>query len=402
MAGDLIDSLCMENDSKIIFLILDGLGGMQVDNAGESELGTAKTPNMDKLVAENTCGLMIPVEHGITPGSGPGHFGLFGYDPVEANIGRGVLSASGLEFKLTERDVAARVNLATLDSSGNVSDRRAGRIATDENKRICQKLRENVRLSDGVEFFLDTEKEHRALLVVRGDGLGGTINDTDPQLLGVPPLKPEGADAASQKTTRYLMEFLDQAKKILADEPQGNMLLLRGIAKHRRYPTLYERFKLNAYAIANYPMYRGISRLVGMDIAPVSQNLSTQIDELENSWDKYSFFFMHIKETDACGEDGNFEGKVAAIEETDALLPRITKMNPDALIITGDHSTPAAMRAHSWHPIPVALASKLARRDPVKEFSENACLGGGLGMFESKNLMNLALAHAGKLAKFGA
>ncbi len=402
MASALIDDLAIANDKKIVLLVLDGLGGLQTSEHPTTELEAANTPNMDKLVAENTCGLMIPVEPGVTPGSGPGHFGLFGYDPVDANIGRGVLSAAGLEFELTDRDVAARVNLATIDESGNISDRRAGRIATEENKRICQILREKVKLSDGVEFFLTTEKEHRVLLVIRGEGLGGNVQDTDPQIVGVPPLAPKALSPDSEKTSHYLAEFLEQVKVALKDEPQGNMMTLRGIAKHRRYKTLEERFKLKALSIANYPMYRGISRLVGMDIAPVSNDFQGQIEELKRSLDKYTFFFMHVKATDAAGEDGNFANKVAAIEEIDKQLPGITALNPDVLMITGDHSTPCAMSAHSWHPIPVAFGASIARRDAVTAFHENACLHGGLGTFESQHLMSLALAHAGKLAKFGA
>ena len=402
MASHLIDELCIETESKIVFLILDGLGGLQMGEHPVTELEAANTPNMDKLVAENTCGAMIPVEPGITPGSGPGHFGLFGYDPVDANIGRGVLSAAGLEFDLTERDVAARINLATLDADGNVKDRRAGRIATEENVRICEKLRENVKLADGVEFFLKTEKEHRALLVLRGDDLGGNVGDTDPQQVGVPPLEPHGFDAESEKTAKYVQDFLQQVRTVLRDEPQANFLMLRGFAKHRKYKSLAERFKLKPYAIANYPMYRGISRLVGMEIAPVSQNLSTQIDELARSWNDYTFFFMHVKTTDATGEDGDYAGKVKAIEDVDALLPRIVAQKPEVLVITGDHSTPSAMRAHSWHPIPVLLAAQNARRDRMTAFNENNCLQGGLGLCQSQHLMNYALAHAGKLIKFGA
>jgi 2,3-bisphosphoglycerate-independent phosphoglycerate mutase len=373
-----------------------------MDGQPVTELETARTPNMDKLAADNTCGLMIPVEPGVTPGSGPGHFGLFGYDPVDANIGRGVLSAAGLEFDLTERDVAARVNMATLDASGNILDRRAGRIATAENRRICRKLLEKIRLSDGIEFFLKTEKEHRALFVLRGHGLGGELADTDPQQAGIPPLTPKGYDDASQKTARYVTDFLQQAEEILKDEPQANFLMLRGFAKHRKYKSLAERFKLEAYAIANYPMYRGISRLVGMEIAPVSQNLATQIDELERTYNDHTFFFMHVKTTDAAGEDGDYEGKAKAIEDVDVLIPRITALNPEVFVITGDHSTPSAMRSHSWHPIPILLAAKTVRRDRVTQFNENNCLQGGLGLFYSQHLMSFALAHAGKLIKFGA
>ncbi len=402
MASELIDQLTIETDSKIVFFILDGLGGLQMEGHPTTELEAANTPNMDRLVAESTCGLMIPVEPGVTPGSGPGHFALFGYDPVQANIGRGVLSAAGLEFDLTDRDVAARGNFATLDASGNVVDRRAGRISTEENERICQKLREKVKLPDGVEFFLKTEKEHRVLFVLRGDHLGGNVDDTDPQQLGVPPREPVGHDKDSKRTAHYVNLFLQQVREVLHDEPQANMILLRGFAKHRPYKSLQERFKLRSYAIANYPMYRGIARLVGMEIAPVSENLSTQIDELERQWPNYDFFFVHFKYTDSTGEDGNFEAKVKVIEEVDQLVPRIVNLKPDVLVITGDHSTPSALRSHSWHPIPVLLWAKTARRDRVTKFSENDCLQGGLGTFYSQHLMSLALAHAGRLIKFGA
>lgn len=402
MASELIDQLTIENDSKIVFLILDGLGGLQMEGHPTTELEAAHTPNMDRLVAESTCGLMIPVEPGVTPGSGPGHFALFGYDPVQANIGRGVLSAAGLEFDLTDRDVAARGNFATLDAHGNVVDRRAGRIPTEENERVCQKIRERVHLPDGVEYFLKTEKEHRVLFVLRGEGLGGEVEDTDPQQLGVPPHDPVGHDPASEKTAAYVRQFLAQVREVLADEPRANFLLLRGFAKHRPYKSLRERFKLRAYAIANYPMYRGIARLVGMDIAPVSENLSTQIDELERQYRNYDFFFIHYKYTDSTGEDGDFEAKVKRIEEVDALVPRIEALQPEVLVITGDHSTPSALRTHSWHPIPVLLHARSARRDRVVRFSENDCLQGGLGIFYSQHLMSLALAHAGRLIKFGA
>ncbi len=402
MASELIDQLTIEHDSKIVFFILDGLGGLQMEGHPTTELEAAHTPNMDSLVAQGTCGLMIPVEPGVTPGSGPGHFALFGYDPVQANIGRGVLSAAGLEFDLTERDVAARGNFATLDDRGNVVDRRAGRIPTEENERICQTLLQQVRLDDGVEFFLKTEKEHRVLFVLRGEGLGGEVDDTDPQQLGVPPHEPKGHDPESKRTAAYVRQFLQQVRTILKDEPRANFILLRGFAKHRPYKSLKERFKLRAYAIANYPMYRGIARLVGMEVAPVSENLSTQIDELERQYSNYDFFFIHFKYTDSTGEDGDFAAKVRVIEEVDALLPRIVKLNPDVLIITGDHSTPSALRTHSWHPIPVLLHAKTARRDRVTRFSENDCLQGGLGIFYSQHLMSLALAHAGRLIKFGA
>jgi len=345
--------------------------------------------------------LLIPVGPGITAGSGPGHFALFGYDPLESNIGRGVLEASGIGFNLTDRDVAVRGNFATVDQDGNIVDRRAGRIPTDENKRVCQKLRENIKL-DGVEVIIETVKDHRFLLVLRGDGLEGEISETDPQITGTPPFDPEPITPESKKTADLAKEFILQAKEILADEKRANMLTLRGFAKHRPYKTMMERYKLKCLCIANYPMYRGVSFLIGMDIHPVTPDISSEFDALEKNFNQYDFIFLHVKTTDATAEDGNFEAKVKAIEELDAMIPRITRLNPDVLVITGDHSTPSALRSHSWHPVPVLLYSTYPRLNSMESFNELECLKGALGQMPAKNLMAVALGHALRLKKFGA
>lgn len=402
MYDGLIEQLAIENSSKIVLLVMDGLGGLQFENYQSTELELAKTPNLDALAQAGSCGLLTPIMTGVTTGSGPGHFGLFGYDPVETNIGRGVLSAAGLEFDLTDKDVAARVNFATIDSQGNITDRRAGRIDTATNQRVCEILRQKVKLPKPYKFFLVTEKEHRALLVLRGPNLAGDLDDTDPQFTGVPPLVVKAQNVKSKKAATLFNDFLKQARKALAAEAQANMLLLRGFAKHHPYPSMYDRYKLRSLCLANYPMYRGVSKLVRMELYPVVKSFADQADALKENFDKYDFFFMHVKSTDATGEDGDFAAKMKAIEDVDALIPRITALKPDVLAITGDHSTPSALRAHSWHPVPLLVWSKNARYDGSRAFNEKSCQTGGLGRLYSKEMMPLLLAHALRLKKFGA
>ncbi len=397
----LIESLATENNSKIVFFIMDGLGGLQIDESGLTELQTARTPNLDGLAAKSSCGLILPITYGVTTGSGPGHFALFGYDPVENNVGRGVLEAAGIGFDLTDRDVAVRGNFATVDGDGNITDRRAGRLPTEENRRICQRMQDGIKIP-GVELFVQTVKEHRLLVVFRGNGLNGDIADTDPQTTGVPPLAPQATSPDADKTVEIVKEFVNQAARLLSDEKQANMVTLRGFAKHKPYASLEERFKLRSLCLANYPMYRGVSLLIGMDIHPVLPDFPSQIDDMKRAWNDYDFFFIHAKTTDKTGEDGDFKAKVAAIEELDKYVPRVLELNPDVLVITGDHSTPAALRSHSWHPVPVLLHSRYARRGLAEQFNEVACLSGALGQLPAKELMPLALAHAERLKKFGA
>jgi 2,3-bisphosphoglycerate-independent phosphoglycerate mutase len=402
MYEGLIEQLIVENSSKIVLLVMDGLGGLQHENYQGTELELAKTPNLDALAQSGCTGLLTPIMTGVTTGSGPGHFGLFGYDPVKTNIGRGVLSAAGLEFDLTDKDVAARVNFATIDTQGNITDRRAGRIDTATNERVCEILRQKVKLPKPCKFFLVTEKEHRALLVLRGPNLAGDLEDTDPQQTGVPPLGVRAQNAKSKKAASLFNDFLKQVKKALAAEPKVSMMLLRGFAKHHPYPSLQERYGLRSLCLANYPMYRGVSKLAGMELYPVVKSFAEQVDALEKNLEKYDFFFMHVKATDATGEDGDFAAKMKAIEDVDAVIPRITALKPEVLAITGDHSTPSALRAHSWHPVPLLLWSKNARLDGSRTFSEKSCQVGGLGRMYSMELMPLMLAHALRVKKFGA
>jgi 2,3-bisphosphoglycerate-independent phosphoglycerate mutase len=400
--SDLLDQLAIKTDAKMIFLVMDGLGGMEVAEKGGSELQVARTPNLDALAMQGVCGLFDPVAPGITPGSGPGHFAIFGYHPMVYNIGRGVLSACGIDFPLTSRDVAARVNFCTIDGQGRIVDRRAGRIDTDTNRRLADKLRAEIKLPANVEFFFETEKEYRGVLILRGDDLSDRLADTDPQREGMPPHDPTALEPAAKRTAELVQSFLTQARQVLAGEPRANMLLLRGFAKLMPYKSLRERFSLTPLAIANYPMYRGIARLLGMDIHPVLADIPSEFAALRDNYDRYDFFFLHVKDTDSHGEDGDFDGKVRVLELVDSLIPQLTSLHPDVLVVTGDHSTPSALKGHSWHPVPVILSAKTVRPDTVTHYDERSCTLGGFGRQPMMNLMGIALAHAQRLQKFGA
>lgn len=402
MDPKILKELVIPGAAKIVFLILDGLGGIQMEEKGGTELQIARTPNLDRLAETSSCGLLDPVGPGITPGSGPAHFALFGYDPFEYNIGRGILEATGIDFPLTERDVVARMNFATIDQTGRVVDRRAGRIATEINQRICRKLSQELQVGEGVKVMVEPVKEHRAILVLRGEGLRGEIEDTDPEREGVPPLDPKAAVPEAERTASLVGKIVAQAGKILSAEPKANMVLLRGFAKHTQYPSMKERYGLHSLAIATYPMYRGISRLVGMTVLSEVHNLKEEFQALTDHFSDYDFFYLHVKQTDSRGEDGNFDAKVAVIEEVDQYLPQVLALKPDVLVVTGDHSTPAKMAGHSWHPLPLILHSKYCLIDAVKKFDEVSCLGGALGRMRSVDLMPLALANARRLSKFGA
>ena len=397
---DLTRSLKSSNDAKIVMMVADGLGGLPLEPGGPTELEAAKTPNLDNLAKRGTSGSMIPIKPGITPGSGPGHFALFGYDPLKYVIGRGVLEANGVGFDVGPNDVAIRCNFCTLDAAGNITDRRAGRIPTDESAPLAEKLRE-VSVP-GVEVFVEPVREHRFVVVFRSPGLGGGVADTDPQKTGVPPLEPLANDEPSRRTADAAQAFLAGAREILADQPKANGLTMRGFSVKPDLPTYEEVYGLRAAAIAVYPMYKGLAGLVGMEIVGAPESLEEEIDVLERAWGEFDFFFVHFKYTDSRGEDGDFAAKVKVIEEFDEIIPRVEALKPATLIVTGDHSTPATLKSHSWHPVPTLLASDTCRPDACEAFGETQALVGGLGHFEAIYLMPLALAHAGRLAKFGA
>lgn len=397
---ELIKGLLQPTDTKILLLVLDGVGGLPMEPGGPTELEAAETPNMDRLAKQGTVGLHQPVGPGITPGSGPGHIGLFGYDTLHYQIGRGVLEALGIGFELDPSDLAARGNFCTVGPDGRITDRRAGRIATEKARELCDALRE-IELP-GVRVFVEPVREHRFLLVLRGEGLAEGIADTDPGHVGEEPHEVRAERDAAEDTAALVRRFVQEARRRLADHEPANMILLRGFARHPDWPRFPDVFGLRSLAVAQYPMYRGVARLVGMDAVEAGPSPDHLFGALEQRWNAYDFAFLHIKGTDKTGEDGDFGKKVAVIEEFDRSLPSALEHDPDVVLITGDHSTPAALRSHSWHPVPVLLWSKTCRPDPAERFGERWCLGGGLGICRSEDLMPLALAHAGRLAKFGA
>lgn len=398
---DFLRRMTIPAKTKIVMLILDGLGGLPMHPGGLTELETAKTPNLDKLASQSALGLTIPAAYGITPGSGPGHLGIFGYDPIEYEIGRGALEALGVDFDLRPNDIAARGNFCILDNDGVLLDRRAGRLATEEATKLANKL--NSIKVDGIEFFVEPVKEHRFAFVIRGEGLGADVSETDPLKNGVKPLQAEGADATSNRTAKIVNEFIDKATNILKGEKYANGILLRGFDMLPVIPKYQDVFKLNPAAIAVNGMYKGVSRLVGMDVLQFpGKTIADEFAALEINWQNFDFFYIHVKQTDTAGEDGDFDRKVKVIEEVDALIPRLTALNPDVIIVSGDHSSPAALKFHSWHPVPTLLFSNYVRPDGINNFGERNCLKGSLGVLPAKDVMPIALANAFRLAKYGA
>jgi len=399
---EFIGKLSRESTTKILFCVADGLGGMPGGTNGITELEQAKTPNLDSIAPKSSMGLIHLVAPGITPGSGPGHLALFGYDPVKYLIGRGVLSAAGLGLEMQAGDVAARINFCTVDAKGLVTDRRAGRIPTETCVKLCEKLGAGVKIP-GVAVTVKPEREHRAAVLFRGQGLNHAIADTDPQREGLAPLEPKALAPEAEKTAGVIREFLAQAAKILAPEKPANMVLLRGFDTPPHLPQFRDVFKLKAAAVAVYPMYRGLARLVGMEVVPPKgEAIADEVTTVESIWKDYDFVYLHIKKTDSYGEDGNRDAKVHVIEEMDAQMGRLMALKPDVFILTGDHSTPAALKAHSWHPSPLLLTSPTARTDGFARFTEGNCARGSLGSILGADLMPLALAHALRLDKYGA
>jgi 2,3-bisphosphoglycerate-independent phosphoglycerate mutase len=399
----LMRELANDQGGKIVMLVLDGLGGLPHGPVGLTELEAAGTPNMDRLAREGSAGLSNPIGYGITPGSGPAHLALFGYDPLHYVIGRGVLEAFGIGMSVGVKDVAARGNFCTLDESGLIIDRRAGRIPTEKGEELCDLL-STIEIP-GVETEVRAVKEYRFALVLRGEGLDPHLADTDPQQVGKAPLPVVALQPAAEHTASLVQSWVDQARAILADRHPANGFTLRGFSSDPNLPKYQDIYKLRAACVAVYPMYKGVSTLVGMDVQP-SDPHDTPADEFERvaqNWDRYDFFFVHIKYTDSRGEDGDYGAKMEVIEEVDAALPRLLALEPDVLIITGDHSTPTRLRSHSWHPVPTLLwAPGSHRRGSAEAFGETECLRGSLGLVPATELMPLALAHAGRLAKFGA
>ncbi|MCC7268805.1 MAG: 2,3-bisphosphoglycerate-independent phosphoglycerate mutase [Caulobacteraceae bacterium] len=386
--------------TKIVLLVMDGLGGLPHPDTGRSELETAEIPNLDALARQSVCGLTVPVGPGITPGSGPGHLALFGYDPIKYNIGRGVLEAVGIDFDLGPNDVAARGNFCTVGPDDLITNRRAGRIPTDLCIKLCAELAK-IEIP-GLEIFVEPVREHRFVLVFRGEGLADALHGTDPNREGLAPLPVRAQRPEAEATAQLFNGWIKAARTRLAHRDVANMVLVRGFAKYPDIPSMQSQYQLDPAAIAIYPMYRGLAKLVGMKALPGGTSFQDEIDTMRANWDEHDFFFIHYKPTDAAGEDGDFDRKVQALENIDKLIPQILDLNPDVLMVGGDHSTPSIMAAHSWHPVPFMLRSKLGQADRVQAFSEADCAGGVLGTFPAQHALSIAMAHAGRFTKYGA
>ncbi|HOK56666.1 MAG TPA: 2,3-bisphosphoglycerate-independent phosphoglycerate mutase [bacterium] len=399
----ILSEIIQKNDKKILLLVLDGVGGLPHPETGKTELETANIPNLDYFAETGSCGLIIPVLPGITPGSGPGHIALFGYDPIEVQIGRGILECLGIGLEVKKGEIAIRGNFATIDKNRIVIDRRAGRIPTEENEKIVKLISENIKEIKGVKFKIQTVKEHRCALILSGENLSCDVTENDPGKEGLPLKKFEPLGEKGKFIAEILNEFEEKVISILGSlNSKAKCLLLRGFSTYPDIQTFKERYKLNAVCIATYPMYRGISKLVGMDVIDCGETIDSEIETLKKVYNDYDFFFLHIKKTDSFGEDGNFEGKVKILEEIDKKIEPIKNMNFEAIGITGDHSTPSLLKSHSWHPVPFVLISPNTLPDDVKRFTERDCAKGILGNIYSKNVMYLLLACSLKLAKFGA
>jgi 2,3-bisphosphoglycerate-independent phosphoglycerate mutase len=401
MDSNLIQRLATPAQTKIVMLIMDGLGGLPREPGGRTELETARTPHLNALAERSNLGLSIPIAPGITPGSGPGHLALFGYDPIRYEIGRGAMEALGVDFELGPDDLAARGNYCTVGTDGCILDRRAGRISTEVNRHLSSLL-SSIKLADA-EIYIEPVKEHRFAFILRAAGLDDALSETDPQRTGIPPWPVRALEERSQTSATLVNQFINAAQVELKDQSPANMILLRGFAKLPVLPRFQERYGLQAAAIAVNGMYRGVARLVGMHVLPVAgTSLQDEFTSLEKHWDQFDFFYIHVKQTDTCGEQGDFDGKVKAIEAVDACLPGLMALQPDVVIVGGDHSSPAVMQFHSWHPVPLLIYSPFVRPDGMAEFGEHACSRGSLGTIPATSIMPIALANARRLEKYGA
>ncbi len=397
---EILRSLVVQTDSKLVMVVIDGLGGLPV--RGKTELEAAKIPNLDRLASKSVCGLIDPISFGITPGSGPSHLALFGYDPFRYEIGRGVMEALGIGLKLAKDDLVARGNFATIDEAGIIIDRRAGRISTEKNQEICKFLQKEIKEFQGVRISLHPGREHRFVILFQGEGLKDDLTDTDPQKDGLRAKGTEGLSQGARRTAEIVNGYIRRSTEVLKPLHPANTILLRGFSKIPDIPTMADRFKLRPAAIATYPMYRGLAKMVGMEVLETGETLPDEVTTLKKYFNQYDFFYLHFKKPDMAGEDGDFKAKVKALEEVDRIIPSLLQSKPDVLVITGDHATPSLLKSHSWHPNPILFYSKYIRPDGTRRFTEKHCQRGELGRFPAVDLIQLMLANGLKLKKFGA
>ncbi len=391
-----------QNDGgSIVLLVMDGVGDIP-DDRGRTPLEAARTPNLDRIARKASLGRTIPIAPGVTAGSVAGHLALLGYDPMAVKIGRGPIDALGVGVDLQPGDVVMRGNFATV-KDGIVIDRRAGRLPGDTAAELCFALNAKLRFKfEGIETQIAQTAEHRFVLHLRGNNLSPQITDTDPGQNGLP-AKPCRANAPQAARTAEIVNIVAKAAADFLMINRANAILLRGAGARPHLASFNDHYGLNAMAVATYPTYRGIAAACGMELYPMMPSdahdaINFAVSALQGP-NKHQFIFIHYKNTDTAGEDGNFDAKVAAIEHLDAALKPLVDQPPDVLVVAGDHPTPVAMRGHSWHPVPLMIASKWTPGGKNQRYTERQCADGELGTIKATDVMALAMGHAKRLRK---
>ena len=391
-------TLTRYTDSKILLLVIDGLGGLPHNQTSKTELESANIPNLDKLTQESTTGIATPIQPGITPGSGPGHMSLFGYNPIKYVIGRGVLEAIGSGIKLSKKDIAVRGNFCTIDNQGVITDRRAGRISDSDASKLIQSLSQ-IKV-DGAHITIKHLKNHRFVLVLSGSDLNTDITPTDPLLNNLPINQASSNSPQSRKTATIINKFTQLSLDILKNETLANGIILRGFSQNLSVPKISDVYHINPIGISLYPAYRGIATMLGMKVTNQGVDFSDLIKIVRNNFNDFNFFYLHYKDTDSAGEDGDFDKKVFSLEKLDTFIPELRSIGFDVFTITGDHSTPSILSSHSWHPVPILINSNIPTSDESIHFTELECKNGDIGRIHATDIMPLTLAYAKKLIKF--
>ena len=404
---------------KVVLVIIDGLGDRPISELkDQTPLEAANTPNLDYFATNGITGIMNAIDVGIRPGSDTSHLAIFGYDPETHYTGRGIFEAAGIGMELKKGDIALRGNFATVTEDLIIVDRRAGRI--ENVSKLADAL--NGMKIDGVRFFVKAGVMHRAGVVLRGSNLSHMVSDNDPHEVGVKVKQVKALDNTEEAkfTASVINKFLEEAHKILKEHEvnkkrrkerllEANYILLRGASKLTHFEPFEKKYKLKACCIAGAGLYKGIAKVLGMDVLQVkgatgtaNTDINAKFIAAKKALAKYDFVFVHIKYADNYAEDGNVFGKLKFIEKIDDALIHLIGIKDTLIVITADHSTPCKLKAHSGDPVPIVMFGEGVRTDKVKEFNERSCMQGGLGRIKGKDLMNEILNLIGKAKLYGA
>ena len=404
---------------KTFFVICDGLGDRPIPKLGrKTPLEYAKTPNLDAIARRGIIGAMNTIDIGVRPGSDTAHMAIFGYDPHVYYTGRGPFETAGLRMEHKDGDICFRVNMGTVDDTLHIIDRRAGRIG--DTSAFAREL--NGMKIDGVEFFVKAGTGYRMGMIMRGKKLSTHITDIDPGHVGKGVRMCEATDDTSEakRTAKILNTFVSRAHKLLKRMPvnidrqknglpQANYLLVRGAGVYPKLPRFFDKYGLRAACFAGAGLYKGIARLIGMDVVHVpgatgkpDSNIRAKVETAIKHRKDYDFFFIHFKGADSCGEDGDVEGKIAYIEKIDDAVAPLLKLKNSLVVITADHSTPCTIKSHSADDVPIVIMGDEVRDDDVHEFSERTCAKGRMGHIKGMHVMPIILDLMGIAEKFGA